>query len=127
MTENEAYKLLIRRLWEGEHVGGYEYEFATLEEYTSPTYFGTKEPERALSNLEVMLLKEAVGNHQDNKKWSVQVNDLVGGYIVTTYPHPLSQHDTRKGENKKDRIAAECVSEQTAKRIANLLNRYGDR
>lgn len=28
-------------------------------------------------------------------EWTAQVNDLVGGWIVTTYPHPLSAHDTR--------------------------------
>ena len=59
--------------------------------------------------------------------WSVQINDLIGGYIVTDYPHPLSEHDhRRKGDpDKAGDIACECVSGSMAEAIALLLNENG--
>lgn len=60
-------------------------------------------------------------------KWTTQVDDLVGGWIVTTYPHPLSEHDTRvEGDpTKRGEIIAECHSEDDANLIARLLNEHG--
>lgn len=56
--------------------------------------------------------------------WSVQSDDLVGGWIVTTYPHPISKHDFRKDGNPEKRgiIAAECSDNKYAVLIAKLLN-----
>lgn len=57
-------------------------------------------------------------------KWTVQVDDLVGGWIVTTYPHPLSAHDTRPDGDptKRGEIIAECCTEEDGELIAGLLN-----
>lgn len=57
-------------------------------------------------------------------EWTAQVNDLVGGWIVTTYPHPLSEHDTRPDGDptKRGMIAAECPTEVMAGRLAGFLN-----
>lgn len=56
--------------------------------------------------------------------WTAQKNDLVGGWIVTTYPHPYSQHDTRKyGDlTKRGKVIAEFCTEEDAQLIAGLLN-----
>ncbi len=56
--------------------------------------------------------------------WTVQLNDLIGGFIVTDYPHPLSDYDTRPEGDKKKRgvIACECISQEAAEKIAQLLN-----
>lgn len=58
--------------------------------------------------------------------WSAQVNDLIGGWIVTTYPHPLSEHDHRRDGDlsKRGVIACECVDRAYAILIAKLLNAY---
>lgn len=58
--------------------------------------------------------------------WTAQVNDLVGGWIVTDYPHPLSEHDNRwDGDTTKGGyIVAECWTERDACTIAMLLNEY---
>ena len=60
-------------------------------------------------------------------KWTAQIDDLVGGWIVTTYPHPLSAHDTRPDGDpaKRGEIIAECHSEDDAELIARLLNEHG--
>lgn len=60
-------------------------------------------------------------------RWTVQVDDLVGGWVVTSYPHPLSQHDFRPDGDPERRgyIFAECMSEKMAERLAGLLNAYG--
>ncbi len=57
-------------------------------------------------------------------EWSAQVNDLVGGWIVTDYPHPLSEHDTRlEGDpRRRGKVIADCVTHGDAVRIARLLN-----
>lgn len=62
-----------------------------------------------------------------SNEWSVQVDDLVGGFIVTNYPHPLSAHDTRADGDKTKRgyIFAECFSEEDAQLIVNFLNNGG--
>lgn len=59
--------------------------------------------------------------------WSAQINDLVGGWIVTDHPHPLSEHDHRpNGDHFQcGYVVAECMVEMDAKRIAALLNAYG--
>jgi hypothetical protein len=56
--------------------------------------------------------------------WTVQDDDLVGGWIVTTYPHPLSAHDTRWDGDpaKRGEVIAECCCQEDADRIARLLN-----
>lgn len=59
--------------------------------------------------------------------WTAQVDDTVGGYIVTTYPHPLSAHDTRPDGDptKCGRIMAECCCVEDAELVAGLLNKAG--
>jgi hypothetical protein len=54
----------------------------------------------------------------------VQVDDTIGGFVVTSYPHPMSEHDFRKDGDptKRGEVAAECRSEPMAQRIAGLLN-----
>jgi hypothetical protein len=56
--------------------------------------------------------------------WTVQVNDEVGGFIVTTYPHPSSAHDHRPDGDprKRGRIIADCCCTEDAELIAELLN-----
>lgn len=55
--------------------------------------------------------------------WSAQVNDLVGGWIVTTYPYPASDHVFNDIDSlKHGYIIAECMMEEDARRIAQLLN-----
>jgi len=58
-------------------------------------------------------------------KFTVQVNDLIGGWIITDYPHPYSEHDQRKKGNpeKFGHIIADCNSEKDAIRICRLLNK----
>lgn len=57
--------------------------------------------------------------------WSAQPNDLMGGYIVTNYPHPLSEHDTRNNGDPRKRgyIFAECYTREDAYLVAALLNK----
>lgn len=59
------------------------------------------------------------------EQWSVQVDDTVGGWVVTTYPFPMSQHDFRPDGDpaKRGRVAAECQDEDTAWVIANYFNK----
>lgn len=66
--------------------------------------------------------------------WSAQKNDIIGGWIVTTYPHPASEHDFSGGgemptwENRLTAklacgyVIADCRTEEDAVIIANLLN-----
>jgi hypothetical protein len=61
-------------------------------------------------------------------KWTEQVNDTIGGWIVTTYPHPDSEQfyeDKYHKLHAHGYIMAECSSEHDAKVIANLLNIAG--
>jgi hypothetical protein len=62
-----------------------------------------------------------------DNKWSVQINDLVGGYVVTDYPHPLSAHDHSAGGDptKRGCVIATCMTEWEAQCIANALNSVG--
>lgn len=67
--------------------------------------------------------------------WSAQENDTIGGWIVTTYPFPSSEHDfSGKGEpatwenrhTAKSRcgyMIADCMSKEDATIIATLLNK----
>ena len=67
-------------------------------------------------------------------RWSAQKNDLIGGWVVTTYPGPMSEHDfsgrgeTPTWENRhtsKDKcgyVLADCHTEQDAIIIANEMN-----
>lgn len=56
--------------------------------------------------------------------WTAQVNDLVGGWIVTNYPHPYSEHDNRPDGDpyKFGYVIAECYARADAETIAGLLN-----
>lgn len=62
-----------------------------------------------------------------NQVWTAQVNDLIGGAIVTDYPHPLSEHDHRKDGNQEKcgYIFAVCMTMGDAGIIADLLNGAG--
>ena len=54
--------------------------------------------------------------------WTAQLNDLIGGWIVTTYPYPLSEHFG--GDPMKcGYVVAECITEEDAQKIADLLRR----
>lgn len=55
-------------------------------------------------------------------RWSAQVNDLIGGWVVTDYPHPLSAHE-EPGPGKVH-VIAECTTEHDAKYVALLLNAH---
>jgi hypothetical protein len=58
--------------------------------------------------------------------WTIQVDDTIGGWIVTDHPHPLSEHNNRLDGNptKRGEIIAECHSQGDAELIARLLNEY---
>lgn len=61
-------------------------------------------------------------------KWSEQLNDTIGGWIVTTYPHPDSEqhyYDKHGKVHAYGYIIADCTSEQDANQIATLLNIAG--
>lgn len=51
--------------------------------------------------------------------WYAVENDLIGGWDVSTYDKPMSQHDTRAGEHS----IGSFLSEAHAKLIAELLNK----
>lgn len=51
-------------------------------------------------------------------EWTVQLNDVIGGWIVTSEPKPLSQ-------NTRHNIIAECISQADAQRVADALNSVG--
>lgn len=53
--------------------------------------------------------------------WTVQINDVIGGWVVTTYPHPLSEHHFGDPD-RRGFVAAECVNRSYANLIARLLN-----
>ena len=55
----------------------------------------------------------------DAPYWTAQDNDLIGGYIVTNQPVPLSQLEL---DHEGVVIACECHSEGFAPLIARLLN-----
>lgn len=59
--------------------------------------------------------------------WSAQVDDLVGGAIVTTFAAPASKHDhNRDGDPaKQGYIIAECPTMDDAQLVAGLLNAAG--
>jgi hypothetical protein len=61
--------------------------------------------------------------------WTPQVNDLVGGWVVTTYPHSLAEHDSRPDGDPARRgyVIAECATFEDAEEIALLLNDAGVR
>jgi hypothetical protein len=56
--------------------------------------------------------------------WTVQKNDLVGGWIVADYPHPLSEWDNRRDGDatKRGFLMAECDYELAAEALCFLLN-----
>lgn len=70
-----------------------------------------------------------------NDYWFVEeddTNDLDSfGYIVTTYPHPLSEHPINSGGKVSETIEAfviaHCDFKDDAEMIASLLNRAGVR
>ncbi len=57
-------------------------------------------------------------------RWTVQLNDLVGGWVVTDYPQSLADHPRTPsgGGLARGRVIADCVTEADAQRIAHLLN-----
>lgn len=60
--------------------------------------------------------------------WTAQVNDLVGGWCVTNYPYPLSDHDFRKDGDpaKKGYVMADdFYCREDAEVVARLLNGAG--
>lgn len=63
-------------------------------------------------------------------KWTAQVNDTVGGFIVTDYPYPLSEHNHRPDGDpyadptKRSYIIAEFALQKDAELIAKLLNEH---
>ena len=60
--ERDALRAVVRRLWACEHVWAHDWEVSPLDEYLSPTYFGTKESERALSGVEIDAARAALGD-----------------------------------------------------------------
>jgi hypothetical protein len=56
--------------------------------------------------------------------WSAQPNDEVGGWMVTSYPHPSSQHGQYGTDHYGD-IVADCMIKANAEIIAMLLNDRG--
>jgi hypothetical protein len=59
-------------------------------------------------------------------RWTCQVNDTIGGFIVTTYPHPLSEHDHRPDgdHTKRGEIIADVCTKEAGELLARLLNEY---
>lgn len=51
--------------------------------------------------------------------WTSQLNDLVGGFIVTTFSQPLSQHGHGA---ERGYVIADCMTENDARMIAHCLN-----
>lgn len=60
--ESEAVRSLINRLWRAEHVWAWDWEIASVDEFTSPGHFGTIESSRALSSEEARILRWAIGD-----------------------------------------------------------------
>lgn len=58
-----------------------------------------------------------------NHYWTAEVNDLIGGYIVTNCKKPASQVDITP--ESEDYVIADCPMEQDAIIIASCLNRAG--
>ena len=56
--------------------------------------------------------------------WTAQINDLVGGFIVTNLERPLSGHDHRPEAADEDYgyVIADCMDRPDATTIARLLN-----
>ncbi len=61
--------------------------------------------------------------------WSAQVDDCVGGWIVTRFPYPMSLHDHRPDGDPSNRGEVVCMfaSEEMAHLIATLLNKHEGR
>lgn len=64
-----------------------------------------------------------------SRTWSAQPNDLIGGWIVTNLPIPMSEIDTRSWPKfdpaKRAYVIAECFSHADAAVIADVLNEAG--
>jgi hypothetical protein len=58
--ELPAMESLIRRLWEAQHVVAFDYQVASIEDFTSPVYFGTEESHRALTKDEAITLRSTL-------------------------------------------------------------------
>lgn len=56
--------------------------------------------------------------------WTAQANDVIGGWCVTNYPHPLSKHDLRPNGDPTRRgyVIADMMSYSDAQEVARLLN-----
>lgn len=61
--------------------------------------------------------------------WFAILNDLVGGWSVSNYPFPLSEHDHRIDGDpaKRGYVVADCMNREDAEVIAAILNREGYR
>lgn len=75
-------------------------------------------------------LNMAIEHRKDDRwpeLWTAQVDDLVGGWIVTTYPFPYAEHPDREHDSRiggVDRDVISCWSEDRAKLVAGLLNEH---
>lgn len=62
--------------------------------------------------------------------WFAVVNDLIGGWCVSTLNKPLSEHDHRadgvRVEENAGYVIADCYCVEDAARIARLLNEEED-
>ncbi len=62
------------------------------------------------------------------QKWTIQVDDLIGGWILTDYPYPPSEWDLRPDGDKTKRPSQAAnfwggeSSRDFAEHIATLLN-----
>lgn len=56
--------------------------------------------------------------------WTAQENDVIGGWCVTNYPHPLSEHDLRPNGNpaRWGYVIADMMAKSDAEEVARLLN-----
>lgn len=56
--------------------------------------------------------------------WTAQENDVIGGWCVTNYPHPLSEHDLRPNGNpaRWGYVIADMMRHDDAQEVARLLN-----
>lgn len=70
------------------------------------------------------------GEWWHSRHWTAEVDDLIGGAIVTTYPKPASEHDNRKESDggvpwHRGYIIAEFMTMEDAEVVARLLNEAG--
>ncbi len=68
-------------------------------------------------------------NRQDfvdlTQKWYVVENDIVGGWAISPYDKPLSEHNTTSSE--PERYIADAMSKRTAAHIVEIHNSWLNR